>query len=431
MNSFSSSPGFALQLDQQDPLASYRELFVLNNPDLIYLDGNSLGMMPKAAQERARQVVDEQWGNDLIRGWNKGWWEAPRRVGDKIGQLIGAAAGQTIVSDTVSINLFKLAVAALMLQPNKTRLITDTFNFPSDLYILQGIKHLFEGTGTRGERGHELIFIGPTDNDIMPDVAALESAIDEHTALVTLSHVVFKSGYMYDLQRITELAHARGALVLWDLSHSAGSVPVELDACNADLAIGCTYKYLNGGPGAPAFLYINKNLQEKLSSPIWGWWGQNNPFEFDLEFTPAPGVQRFLVGTQPMISMLIMEAALEPMLQAGMDALRAKSILMTNYASYLTDEVLAPFGFSLGSPRDSALRGSHISIRHVEGYRINRALIEEMNLIPDFRTPDNIRLGFASLYTSFTDIWEGFDRIRKVVEERRYEKYPRQKLAVT
>jgi kynureninase len=206
---------------------------------------------------------------------------------------------------------------------------------------------------------------------------------------------------------------------------------VELDVCNADLAIGCTYKYLNGGPGAPAFLYVNKKIQEKLSSPIWGWWGQKNPFEFDLDYEPAPGAQRFLVGTQPIISLLTMEAALEPTLQAGMAALRAKSILMTDYASFLTDELLAPLGFSLGSPRDSAKRGSHISIRHEEGYRINRALIEEMNVIPDFRAPDNIRLGFAPLYISFADIWEGFDRIRRVVEEKRYEKYPKQKLTVT
>jgi len=424
MTNFISSPDFAQQLDQKDVLASYREQFVFNDPDLIYLDGNSLGMMPKVAQERSRQVVDEQWGTDLIRGWNKGWWDAPQRIGDKIGQIIGAAPGQTVVGDTVSINLFKLATAALMVQPNKTRVITDTFNFPSDLYILQGVRQ------TLGNR-HEIILIDATDNDITPDIASLESAIDQNTALVTLSHVVFKSGYMYDMQHITELAHARGALVLWDLSHSVGSVPVELDNCNADLAIGCTYKYLNGGPGAPAFLYVNKSIQEKLSSPIWGWWGQKNPFDFELDYSPAPGVQRFMAGTQPMISMLTMEAAIEPLLQAGMDALRAKSILMTDYAAFLSDELLAPLGFSLGSPHDPARRGSHISIRHEEGYRINRALIEEMNVIPDYREPDNIRLGFAPLYISFTDIWKGFDRIRKVVEEKRYEKYPRQKLAVT
>ncbi|HSJ89901.1 MAG TPA: kynureninase [Anaerolineales bacterium] len=424
MTDFYPTFDFAEQLDSQDPLASYREQFVINDPSLIYLDGNSLGILPKAAQEKAPQIVDEQWGTDLIRGWNKGWWDSPSRVGDTIGRLIGAAPGQTLVGDTVSINLFKLATAALTLQPTRTRIITDTFNFPSDLYILQGIKQ------TLGNH-HEILLVGASDNDITPDIATLESAMDDNIALVTLSHVTFKSGYMYDMRRITELAHAHGALVLWDLSHSVGSVPVALDVCNADLAIGCTYKYLNGGPGAPAFFYVNKNIQEKLSSPIWGWWGQKNPFDFDLQYTPAPGTQRFLVGTQPMLSLLTMEAALEPTLQAGIDALRSKSILMTDYASFLTGELLAPLGFMLGSPRDSAWRGSHISIRHEEGYRINRALIEEMNVIPDFREPDNIRLGFAPLYISFSNIWEGFDRIRKVVREKRFEKYPKQKLMVT
>jgi kynureninase len=233
------------------------------------------------------------------------------------------------------------------------------------------------------------------------------------------------------MAHITELAHRKGALVLWDLSHSAGAVPIELDKCEVDFAIGCTYKYLNGGPGAPAFLYVNKRIQNNAISPIWGWWGQNQPFDFDLDYEPAPGVQRFLIGTAPMLSMLAMEAALTPLLEAGVEALRAKSILMTDYASYLTDRLLAPLGFSLGSPRDSARRGSHISIRHPEGYRINRAMIEEVNVIPDFRAPDNIRLGFAPLYISFTEIWEGFDRIRRVVEEKKYKKYPKQRLTVT
>lgn len=438
MTQFSPSLSFAHHLDSQDPLASYREGFVITDPNLIYLDGNSLGRMPKAAAERSKQIVDEEWGHDIIRGWNKGWWDAPQRVGDKIGGLIGAAPGQTLVSDTVSLNLFKLATSALTLQPDRKKIITDTFNFPSDLYILQGMVKLLDaespspsGRGVRGEGKYEILRIGATDNDITPDLAALESAIDENTALVTLSHVVFKSGYLYDMRRITDLVHAKGALVLWDLSHSVGSVPIALDDCNADFAIGCTYKYLNGGPGAPAFFYVNKNIQEKLSSPIWGWWGRKNPFDFDLDYQPAPGVQRFMVGTQPMISLLTMEAALEPLLQAGMDALRAKSILMTDFASFLTESWLVPFGFSLGSPIDSAMRGSHISIRHPEGYRINRALIEEMNVIPDFRAPDNLRLGFAPLYLSFADVWEGFDRIRRVMEVKRYEKYPLQKLTVT
>jgi kynureninase len=368
--------------------------------------------------------VEEEWGTDLIRGWNKGWWESPTRIGEKIARLLGASEGQVVVGDQTSINLFKLATAALTLQPEKKHIITDTFNFPSDLYILQGIVNLLGNQ-------HEIIRFGAQDDDITPDLTELENVIDENTALVTLSHVTFKSGYLYDMAYITELAHRKGALVLWDLSHSAGAVPIELDQCNVDLAIGCTYKYLNGGPGAPAFLYVNKKVQNNVTSPIWGWWGQSNPFEFDLEYKPAPGVQRFLAGTAPMLSTLAMEEALTPLLKAGMDALRAKSILMTDYAANLTDTLLAPLGFTLGSPRDSARRGSHISIRHAEGYRINRAMIEEMNVIPDFRAPDNIRLGFAPLYISFADIWEGFDRIRKVVEEKRYEKYPKQKLLVT
>ena len=421
---YSTSLDFAEQLDQQDTLARYRDQFVSKDPDLIYLDGNSLGRLPKSVIERMKKAVEEEWGGDLIRGWNKGWWEAPTRIGEKIASLLGAAEGQVVVGDQTSINLFKLSTAALTLQPKKKRIITDTFNFPSDLYILQGINRLLGNN-------HEIIRIGASDNDITPDIAALERAINEDTALVTLSHVTFKSGYLYDMAHITDLAHRKGALVLWDLSHSAGAVPIELDTCNVDFAIGCTYKYLNGGPGAPAFLYVNKRIQNEVTSPIWGWWGQKDPFEFDFDYQPAPGVQRFLVGTAPILSMLAMEAALTPLLEAGMDALRAKSILMTDYASYLTDHLLAPLGFSLGSPRDSARRGSHISIRHKEGYRINRAMIEELNVIPDFRAPDNIRLGFAPLYISFTDIWEGFDRIRKVVEEKRYEKYPKQKLTVT
>ena len=421
---FSPSPDFAKQLDQQDSLASYRDQFVANDPDLIYLDGNSLGRLPKSVIERMKKAVAEEWGTDLIRGWNKAWWKSPSRIGDKIASLLGAAEGQIVVGDQTSINLFKLATAALTLQPQRKRIITDTFNFPSDLYILQGITKLLGNH-------YEIIRIGAQDNDITPDLAALEAAINEDTALVTLSHVTFKSGYLYDMAHITELAHRKGALVLWDLSHSAGSVPVELDKSDADFAIGCTYKYLNGGPGAPAFLYVNKKIQNEVNSPIWGWWGQKDPFTFDLDYQPAPGVQRFLAGTAPMLSTLAMEEALTPLLDAGIDALRTKSILMTDYASYLTDGLLAPLGFTLGSPRDPAKRGSHISIRHEEGYRINRAMIEEMNVIPDFREPDNIRLGFAPLYISFTDIWEGFDRIRKVVEEKRYEKYPKQKLTVT
>jgi kynureninase len=435
MTNFNSSLDFAKQLDSQDPLASYRQQFVINDPDLIYLDGNSLGRMSKAVVERMQKAVAEEWGSDLIRGWNKGWWEAPIRIGEKIASLIGATQGQVIVSDQTSLNLYKVATAAITLRPNRKRIITDTFNFPSDLYILQGIVQLLShspnGRRIGGEGGHEIIRIGATDNDITPDLPALEAAINEDTALVTLSHVTFKSGYLYDMARITELAHRKGALVLWDLSHAVGAVPVELDQCNVDFAIGCTYKYLNGGPGAPAFIYVNKRLQNDAASPIWGWWGQKDPFAFGLDYTAAPGPQRFLIGTAPMLSMIALETGIAPILDAGLTRLREKSILMTDYASYLTDSLLAPLGFSLGSPRDSAQRGSHISIRHADGYRINRALIDELKVIPDFRAPDNIRLGFAPLYTSFTEIWEGFNRIKRVMAENLHEKYTKQKLTVT
>ena len=425
MTTFSPSRSFALELDSKDELASFRERFVITDPDLLYMDGNSLGRLPKVAVERARQLVEEDWGTELIRGWNtKGWWEAPQRVGDKIGQVIGAAPGQVIVTDTTSMNLYKLVMAALTHQPNRKRIISDAFNFPSDLYILQGCASTF------GNR-HEIVIIGSQDDGITPDLAALESAINEDTALVTLSHVLFKSGYLYDMRAITDLAHRKGALVLWDLSHSVGSVPVALDVNNADLAIGCTYKYLNGGPGSPAFLYVNKTIQEKMVSPIWGWWGQNKPFDFGLDFEPAPGVNRFLVGTQPMLSLLTMESALEPLLAAGMDSIRQKSVALTGYLIHLADEILVPLGFRLGSPREAAWRGSHVSLRHTDAYRINRALIEEMNVIPDFRAPDNIRLGLAPLYTTFTEVWDTIDRIRRVVVGQNHEKYPQTRLTVT
>ncbi len=415
---------FAGQLDLQDSLAAYRQQFVMDDPDLLYFDGNSLGRPPQAALQRARQVAEEQWGRQLIRAWNQGWWDSPRRVGDQIGRLVGAAPGQVIVSDTTSINLFKLTLAALADQPDKQRIVTDTLNFPSDLYILQGCVRLL------GNR-HEIVRVGSTDGDITPDLAALEKSINRDTALVTLSHVVFKSGYLYDMAAVTEMAHRQGALVLWDLSHSVGALPIELDRCGVDFAIGCTYKYLNGGPGSPAFLYVNQSLHAEASSPIWGWWGQDAPFAFGLDYSPAQGIQRFLVGTQPMLSLLTMEAALEPLLAAGLEAIRAKSVRLTEYAGYLFDQWLAPLGFSFGSPRDPGRRGSHVSIRHPEGYRINRALIEAMHLIPDFREPDNIRLGFAPLYTTFSEVWQGFDRIQRVVKEKKYESVPKQRLKVT
>ncbi len=420
---FESSRSFAALLDKQDPLSTYRNCFAIPDPDLIYLDGNSLGRQTFSSASRL-QLLSEEWSCDLIRGYNKNWWQAPGRVGEKIALLVGARPDQIVVSDTVSVDLFKLSASALALVPLRKKIVTDELNFPSDLYILEGLVHML------GDR-HTIVRIGSIDSEITPDLDALVAAIDKDTALVTLSHVTFKSGYLYDMAAITNLAHSRGAMVLWDLSHSVGAVPVALDACNVDFAIGCTYKYLNGGPGSPAFLYVCKDLQEKVVSPISGWWGQKEPFAFSLDYVPAPGVTRFLTGSQPIISLLAMEAALDPLLEVGMDAIRAKSVQMSEYLIFLTGEFLLPLGFSLGSPRNYEQRGSHVSLRHSEGYRINRALIEEMNLIPDFREPDNLRLGLTPLYTTFGEIWEGIDRIRRAVVEKRFMKYPDQRLTVT
>ncbi len=421
---FRPDADFAKELDRADPLREYRTQFLIHEPGMIYLDGNSLGRLPLQAMERMPRVIEQEWGEGLVRSWGKGWWEAPGHAGEQIARLIGAADGQTIVCDSVSINLFKLAGAALALNPERNKVITDTLNFPSDLYILQGLARTLGGR-------HEIVRIGSRDGDITPDLEALGAALDEHTALLSLSHVAFKSGYLHDMQRITELAHRHGALVLWDLCHSVGAVPVELDACEVDLAIGCTYKYLNGGPGSPAFLYVRKDLQDKLISPISGWWGQKEPFAFGLDYAPAPGIARFLAGTQPILSLLAMEAALEPTLSAGLPAIREKSTRLTEYMIFLFDQFLAPLGFSLGTPREADRRGSHVSLRHPEGYRINRALIEDMQVIPDFRDPDNIRLGLVPLYTSFAEVYEAVRRIRQVVEAKLYEKYPQSRETVT
>jgi kynureninase len=406
-----------------DELADFRSRFVIPEPNLIYLDGNSLGRLPRLTATRLQHVVEEDWGKGLIRSWNTDWYNAPIRIGEKIARIIGAAPGQVIISDSTSINLFKLVMAALANKPERTKIVTDELNFPSDLYILQSCIALLG-------KGHTLHIVRSRDGvTIHPD--DLASSIDENTAVVSLSHVAFKSGFMYDGQEVTRLAYRAGAFMLWDLCHSVGAVPVELDAWGADLAVGCTYKYLNGGPGSPAFLYVRRDLQEKLYPPMWGWFAERSPFAFELDFAPAPGMAHFLVSSPPILSTLAMEASLDVLLEAGMERIRRKSVAQTNYLIDLFDANLTPLGFTLGTPRDPNIRGSHVSIRHAEGYRINRALIEEMDLIPDFREPDNIRLGIAPLYISFKEIYEGVERIRRVVDEHRYLHYPQVRLAVT
>lgn len=420
---FEPGRAFAAKLDAEDDLASFREAFVFAEPDLIYLDGNSLGRLSTGTVARLRQAVDEGWGRDLIRGWNTDWYQAPERVGTKIAPLVGAGAGQVVVSDATSINLFKLAMAALALRPGRDRIVSDVLNFPSDLYILQGCIRLL------GDR-HTLHLV-PSEDGITVDPQAIFEAIDERTALVMLSHVVFKSGFLHDAAAITEQAHRVGALVLWDLSHSVGVMPIELDRWGVDLAVGCTYKYLNGGPGAPAFLYVRRDLQAEALSPVWGWFSQRAPFAFDLDYAPTEGIRRFLAGTPPVLSLLALEPTLDLVLEAGLARIRRKSVRLTNYLIYLLDSILIPLGFSLGSPRDATRRGSHVSLRHPNAYRINRALIEEMQVLADFREPDNIRLGLAPLYTSFVEVWETMDRLRQVMEEGQLLHYPVERLAVT
>lgn len=413
----------ALVLDSDDELAPFREQFIITDPALIYLDGNSLGRLPTPTAARLQKVVLEEWGAGLIRSWNANWWHAPQRVGEKIAQLVGAAEGQVIVSDTTSINLYKLVMVALRLRSQRRRILSDTLNFPSDLYIFQGC---IDSIGN----GYMLDLL-PSSDGITPDLDRLGDMITEDTALVSLSHVCFKSGYMYDAGAVTELAHEKGALVLWDLSHAAGAVEVALDEWGVDFAVGCTYKYLNGGPGSPAYLYVRHGLQEQAEQPIWGWWGQQAPFEFGLDYKPASGILRYLVSSPPVLSMLAVEAGVEVLLSAGIERLRRKSVQQTEYLIALFEEMLAPLGFTLGSPHNPAQRGSHVSLRHPEGYRINRALIEELKVIPDFREPDNLRLGITPIYTSYAEIWEAVDRIRQVVAERRYEHFPQARLTVT
>lgn len=406
---------FAQQLDKQDDLAHFRERFVIDDPDLIYLDGNSLGRLPIATRQRLHHLIDEEWGKRLIRGWNDGWLDAAARVGGKIARLVGAKPHEVLVADATSVNLFKLAVAALQAQPDRHKIVTDDLNFPSDLYILQGIGRLLSRPIS--------VEVVPSPDGIHGAVDGLRQAIDDDTALVTLSHTAFKSGYVYDMTAVSRWAQQVGALTLWDISHSVGSVEVDLNGAGADLAVGCTYKYLNGGPGAPAFLHVREDWQKRLQNPLSGWMGQARMFDFGLDYEPAPGLRRFLTGTPPILSLTAVEPGVDLLLEAGMPAVRAKSTAQTTYLIELWQSLLKPLGFQLNSPLAAERRGSHVSLGHVDGLRIDLALIEEMKVLPDFRAPDNIRLGIAPLYTQFVDVWTAVNRLRRVVEERIYEKY--------
>jgi kynureninase len=390
----------AVQLDRADPLGAFRERFVIPDPSLVYLDGNSLGRLPRAARERVADVVDGQWGGRLIRGWYEEWLELPVRVGDLLGSLAGAAPGQVIVADSTTVCLFKLASAALDLDRARTEIVVQRDEFPTDRYVLESLA---------ATRGLELRWLesDPVEGPMADDVAAV---LSHRTALVVLSHVNYRSASIAPLAAITSLVHDAGGLVLWDLCHSAGVLPVNLDAADVDLAVGCTYKYLNGGPGAPAFLYVAERLQPQLSQPVWGWFGRRDQFLMEQGYEPAPGISSWLSGTPGVLGLAAVEEGARLTAEAGIPAIRAKARDITEYAIGLHDARLAPLGFTVGSPRDPERRGSHVSVRRADAADLCLRLAEA-GVLTDFRMPDTIRLGCSPLTTSYAEVWDGVDQL--------------------
>ena len=389
----------SVALDRRDELASFRDLFLLPE-GVIYLDGNSLGPLPRATTASVTQVLEREWGQSLIRSWtDHGWIDLQFRIGDKIAQLIGASPGTTVVADSTSVNLYKLLAAALQCRPGRKVILTEADNFPTDLYIAQGLAaHL--------SLGHEVRRV--------TDVVA---ALDDAVAVLMLTHVNYRSGVMHEMAALTDAAHAAGALVLWDLSHSAGAVPLQLEADAVDLAVGCGYKYLNGGPGAPAFLYIAGHMQDELQLPLTGWLGHAAPFAFESDYRPAAGVARAVVGTPPILSLAALEVGVDISLQAPMAAMRAKSLALADLFMTL---MRPKHEFQLLTPRDAARRGSQVAFTHPNGYAIVQALIER-GVIGDFRAPDVLRFGLAPLYVRFVDIWDAVAMVRDVMRSGAWE----------
>jgi kynureninase len=388
----------AEELDRQDLLAPFRERFVFAD-ESIYLDGNSLGRLPKATVGALSQVLEHQWGERLIASWEAGWLQLPVQVGDAIGAAaLGAAPGQVAVGDSTTVCLYKLASAALEARPGRTEIITDVHNFPTDRYVLESLAQA---------RGLEIRWLDgdPAGGPTPDDVAAV---LGEATALVCLSHVAYRSAHIADMAAINRLSAAAGALTLWDLSHSAGSVPIELDGSGADLAVGCTYKYLNGGPGAPAYLYVRQELQAQLRQPIWGWLGRRDPFTMAPGFAPGAGIAGFLSGTPPILSLSAVAPGVALVAEAGIPAIRAKGIALTSLAIELADARLGEHGVAVASPREGVRRGAHVALAHPAAQRLCRELIGH-GVVVDFRAPDVIRLGLSPLTTRFTDVWDAID----------------------
>ncbi|WP_066649241.1 MULTISPECIES: kynureninase [Sphingomonas] len=367
--------------DAADPLRGFRDRFVLPE-GVIYLDGNSLGALPRATEAAVADLTKRQWGERLIRSWNEGWIEAPLRIGDKIARLIGAAPGEVAVADSTSVNLFKLLTAALRANPDRRVILSEAGNFPTDLHIAEGVVAGIPGASLR---------VVPRDQ--------IAEALDESVALLMLTHVHYKTAERFDMAAWTARAHEAGALALWDLSHSAGAVAVDLNGAGADLAVGCGYKYLNGGPGAPAYLFVAERHQAALANPISGWMGHAAPFDFADGYAPAPGIKRWLAGTPPMLAMAALEIGVDLMLEADPALIAAKSAALFDTFAAIGDAL----GLDCVSPRDPAARGSHISFRHAHAYPLCQALIAH-GVIGDFRAPDVLRLGLTPLYLGFEGV---------------------------
>jgi len=391
-------------LDAADPLARFIDAFAPAEPGLVYFDGNSLGRPTRVALERIASL-GETWAQRLIRGWDDGWLELPLRVGDLLAQgVLGARPGEVAVVDSTTVNLYRVAAAALEARRDRRVIVVERSEFPTDRYVVEGLAR---------ERDLEIrwLDVDPVDGLSTEQVTG---AVREDTALVVLSAVNYRSAAIVDMRAVTSLAREAGALVVWDLSHAAGAIPVDLEANGIDLAVGCTYKYLNGGPGAPAFLYVRGELQEELRPPIQGWFAQRDQFEMGQGFERRAGIAGWLVGTPPILALTAVQAGVELVAEAGIAAIRAKSVALTGYAIALADEWLAPLGCSIGSPRDAARRGGHVAIRHPDARRLTRSMIDR-GVIPDFRAPDTIRIGLSPMSTSFSDVHSGLAVLKELL----------------
>ncbi|MHA4978554.1 kynureninase [Pseudomonas extremorientalis] len=398
-----------LALDEQDPLAPLRRQFALPE-GVIYLDGNSLGARPVTALARAQAVIAEEWGNGLIRSWNSaGWADLPQRLGNRLAPLIGAGDGEVVITDTTSINLFKVLSAALTVQrqrqPHRKVIVSEASNFPTDLYIAEGLAELLQ-------QGYALRLVNSPDE--------LPQAIDQDVAVVMLTHVNYKTGYMYDMQALTALSHECGALSIWDLAHSAGAVPIDLHQAGADYAIGCTYKYLNGGPGSQAFVWVNPALVDVVRQPLSGWFGHTRQFAMESNYAPSAGIARYLCGTQPITSLAMVECGLEIFAQTDMASLRSKSLALTDLFITLVEARCAAHELVLITPREHARRGSHVSFEHPEGYAVIQALIAR-GVIGDYREPRIMRFGFTPLYTSFTEVFDAVEILGEILDNRTWD----------